>query len=183
MRVIAGDKRRILLNTPEGLNTRPTQDRIKETLFNMIGPDIADSRFLDLFSGSGQMGIEALSRGAGYAYFFEADNNALKCINNNLLKTSLTDASRVISGDIFSNISSIANEEPFDYVFMDPPYNKLYEKRILEQLKSFDSIDQYTIIIVEADIDTDFSYLTALGYEIIREKNYKTNKHVFIKRA
>ena len=121
MRVIAGDKRRILLDTPEGLNTRPTQDRIKETLFNIIGPDITDSRFLDLFSGSGQMGIEALSRGARKAYFFEADSKALKCINNNLLKTSLTESAKVVSGDIFSNISSVSKEEPFDFVFMDPP--------------------------------------------------------------
>ena len=171
------------MDTPEGLNTRPTQDRIKETLFNIIGPDITDSRFLDLFSGRGQMGIEALSRGARKAYFFEADSKALKCINNNLLKTSLTESAKVVSGDIFSNISSVSKEEPFDFVFMDPPYNKLFEKKILELIKDFDSIDQYTTIIVEADLETDFSYLTDTGFEIVKETPYKTNKHVFIKRA
>ncbi|MCF0130590.1 MAG: 16S rRNA (guanine(966)-N(2))-methyltransferase RsmD [Pseudobutyrivibrio sp.] len=183
MRVIAGEKRRIQLDTPEGMNTRPTQDRIKETLFNMIGPDIAGRRFVDLFAGSGQMGIEALSRGAEFAYFFEADNKALTCIKNNLDKTDLNHVSQIYSGDIFSAIKNISNVDSIDYVFMDPPYDNLYEKKILQRLIDFESIDKYTTIIVEASLDTDFSYLSDLGYELIKEKTYKTNKHVFIQKV
>ena len=181
MRVIAGSKRRTLLETPVGENTRPTQDRIKETLFNMIGPDIVDCVFLDCFAGSGQMGIEALSRGAKFSYFIEQDKSALKCIQNNLNKTKLVDYSQVLSCDIFSCLNRI--NKKVDFVFMDPPYNHLFEKRVLEELKNLDIITDETIIIVEASLDTDFSYTKDLEFNIIKEKIYKTNKHIFLQRA
>ena len=89
MRVIAGTAKRLQLKTVEGLDTRPTTDRIKETLFNMISEYLADSYFLDLFSGSGAIGIEALSRGAKEAYFVEQNKNAIQCIRDNLKFTKL----------------------------------------------------------------------------------------------
>ena len=89
MRIISGSKRGMLLETPEGLDTRPTSDRIKETLFNMIAPEIYDSYFLDLFSGSGQIGLEALSRGAREAIFVEKDKKATACIEKNIYKKLL----------------------------------------------------------------------------------------------
>lgn len=183
MRVIAGSKRRLLLDTPEGLGTRPTQDRIKETLFNMIGPDVYDGVFLDLFAGSGQMGIEALSRGAKKCVFVEQDKNAYTVIESNIKKTDFEDSSLLLREDVFSALSKITSHESFDFVFMDPPYNKLIEKRVLETMANMDSITEDTLIIVEASLDTDFSYTKELGFSIIKEKNYKTNKHIFIKKA
>ncbi len=182
MRVISGSKRGMALETPEGLDTRPTSDRIKETLFNMIAFSIPDSCFLDLFSGSGQMGIEALSRGAKEAVFVEKDKKALSCISKNLSKAKF-DNSTVYSEDVFSALNKLNNHEVFDFVFMDPPYNKEIEKQVLEQLITKPYIDENTTIIVEASLETDFSYISDLGYTILKEKLYKTNKHIFLERA
>jgi 16S rRNA (guanine966-N2)-methyltransferase len=173
----------MVLETPEGLDTRPTSDRIKETLFNMIAFDIPDCNFLDLFSGSGQMGIEALSRGAKEAVFVEKDKKALTCINHNLAKAKFEDCSKVFNEDVFSAISRLKCSDGFDIVFMDPPYNKLIEKQVLESLVSRDYITDDTMIIVEASIETSFDYVSELGYSIVKEKVYKTNKHIFLKKA
>lgn len=183
MRIISGSRRGLILETPEGLDTRPTSDRIKETLFNMIAFDIPDCIFLDLFSGSGQMGIEALSRGASKAIFIEKDKKALNCINNNLKKAKLVDDALVYAEDVFSGLNRLNSHEIFDIIFMDPPYNKLIEKQVLTQLKDKPFIDDDTLIIVEASLETDFSYVSELGYNITKEKTYKTNKHIFLKRA
>ena len=96
MRVIAGKARRLLLKTIEGNDTRPTTDRIKETLFNMINNDVPGARFLDLFAGSGGIGIEALSRGAKYCAFVENNPKAANCIRENLLHTKLSDDALVL---------------------------------------------------------------------------------------
>ncbi|SDH45086.1 16S rRNA (guanine966-N2)-methyltransferase [Pseudobutyrivibrio sp. 49] len=183
MRIISGSKRGMVLETPEGLDTRPTSDRIKETLFNMIAFDIPDCCFLDLFSGSGQMGIEALSRGAKEAVFVEKDKKALSCINHNIAKAKFEDCSKVYNEDVFSALSRIKCADGFDIVFMDPPYNKLIEKQVLEALITRDYISDNTVIIVEASIETEFDYVSDLGYSITKEKVYKTNKHIFLKKA
>ena len=121
MRVIAGSARRLQLKTVEGIGTRPTTDRIKETLFNMLQNDIEDCSFLDLFSGSGAIGIEALSRGAEYAVFVENNKNAVKCIKDNLMFTKLSDKARVIENSVLSAINILNGNRVFDVVFMDPP--------------------------------------------------------------
>lgn len=183
MRIISGSKRGMNLDTPEGLDTRPTSDRIKETLFNMIGFDVPDCNFLDLFSGSGQMGIEALSRGANKAVFVEKDKKALTCISNNLKKGKFLDNAVVYSEDVFSALNKLNKNEVFDIVFMDPPYNKLIEKQVLTALIDKSFINEDTIIIVEASLETEFDYVSEIGYEITKEKIYKTNKHLFLKKA
>lgn len=178
MRVIAGSRRRTNLITPEGLNTRPTLDRQKETLFNMIGPDIVNTKFLDIFSGSGQIGIEALSRGALSAVFIESDVAACKCIKENLKKCRFEEEGRLYSCNYKNALSTI--KETFDFVFMDPPYDKELEKQVLTDLVDSTLINADTVIIIEASLQTDFSYLNSLGYELIKEKSYKTNKHIFV---
>jgi len=134
MRVIAGSARRLLLKTPLGDNTRPTTDRIKETLFNMIQNEVPGSVFLDLFAGSGAIGIEALSRGADYAVFVENDKNALTCIEENLKHTGLNDKAGIYKQDVFVSLQSLEYKYEFDIVFMDPPYDKELERRVLEYL-------------------------------------------------
>ena len=181
MRVIAGKARRLPLVSPEGRGTRPTTDRIKETLFNILQDDIPGCRFLDLFSGSGAIGIEALSRGASKAYFVESNKKAVQCIKDNLNFTKLQDDAVVMAMPVESALKDLEHKVKFDFIFMDPPYDKLYEKDVLIFLSKSDLINKSSRIIVEASLDTDFSYASELGYEIIKEKKYKTNKHVFLK--
>lgn len=181
MRVIAGTARRLPLKTVTGLETRPTTDRIKETLFNILQTEIADSRFLDLFSGSGAIGIEALSRGAAFAVFVERNPKAAACIDENLAFTRLKDRAKVFRGDVES-VLPVLREEPFDLIFMDPPYGQQLEKRALEILAFSPLMTEDTLLIVEADLNTDFSYLEELGLQAVRRKEYKTNAHIFIKR-
>jgi len=182
MRVIAGTAKRIQLKTIEGMDTRPTTDRIKETLFNMISEYLADSRFLDLFSGSGAIGIEALSRGAAFAAFVEQNPKAVKCIRDNLKATKLEARANVFATDVISALRRMEGKEKFDYIFMDPPYDQLLEKQVLEYLHNSELLSEDGLIIVEASLDTDVEYIEKLGFSIVREKVYKSNKHIFIER-
>ena len=176
MRVIAGSARRLTLKTIEGMDTRPTTDRIKETLFNMIQNDIYGCTFLDLFSGSGAIGIEALSRGAKEAVFVEKNPKAADCIRDNLKAARL--------GDISDALKRIENRKrAFDFIFMDPPYNHLWEKEVLTYLAHSSLADEHTMIITEASKETGCGYLSELGYHLEKEKIYKTNKHLFIRKA
>ena len=175
MRVIAGKARRIPLVTVKGMETRPTTDRTKETLFNMIAHGLCDCTFLDLFSG-----IEAISRGVKKAVFVENNPNAIQCIMENLKKTQLEDQAEVIREDVFSALRRLDGREKFDYVFMDPPYNHMLEKEVLTYLAKSDLLEKDALIIVEASLATDFSYLEELGFLMIKQKKYKTNMHVFI---
>lgn len=181
MRVIAGSARRLNLVTPKGNMTRPTSDMIKETLFNIISDRLYNVSFLDLFSGSGQIGIEALSRGAASCTFIEKDKNAVASIRKNLETTHFTDKATVLPYDVLSSLGSIDRGEGFDIVFMDPPYNNGIEKSVLGILSGSDIIKKDSLIIVESSADTDFDYLDSLGFEVMRIKEYKNNKHVFIK--
>lgn len=181
MRVIAGSARRLPLKTIEGLETRPTTDRIKETLFNMLGFELADALFVDLFSGSGAIGIEALSRGAIQAWFVEKNPKACACISENLRTTKLEDKACVMMTDAVSAVRRLSGmQKPVDFIFMDPPYKHDLEKDVLKVLQDSPLVDTYTTVIVEADLATDFSYVESLGFCIKKEKKYKTNKHVFL---
>ena len=182
MRVIAGTARRLQLKTLDGMDTRPTTDRIKETLFNMISAELYDSNFLDLFSGSGGSGIEALSRGAANAVFVEKNPKAMKCIQENLEFTKLKDRAKTMQMDVFAALSRLNGEWKFEYIFMDPPYNHEWEKQVLEFLTDTTLLADDGIIIVEASKETDLSYAEELGYSIIKVKMYKTNKHIFLEK-
>lgn len=182
MRVIAGKARRLPLKTLPGLETRPTTDRIKETLFNILQPYLCDCRFLDLCSGSGAIGIEALSRGAAAAVFVEKNPKAVACIGENLRFTKLQEDATVLKADAISALRMLEGEEPFGCIFMDPPYGKEIEKEILEYLSHSKLVSEDTIIIVEADLKTEFDYLENLGFQISKYKKYKTNAHIFIER-
>lgn len=182
MRVIAGSAKRIQLKTIEGMDTRPTTDRIKETLFNMISEYLADSCFLDLFSGTGAIGIEALSRGATRVVFVEQSRQAMDCIRENLKRTKLEEKAVLCEMDVISALKRLDSKEKFHYIFMDPPYNQLLEKSVLEYLSHSNILAEDSLIIVEASIETDFSYVTSLGFTIVKEKCYKSNKHVFLER-
>ena len=183
MRVIAGKARRLNLKTVPGMETRPTTDRIEETLFNILQPELLDCRFPDLFSGSGAIGIEALSRGAAQAVFVEKNPKACACIKENLTFTKLADSGTLLNMDVMQALRSLEGKGVFDCIFMDPPYNKELEKSVLTYLSGSSLLADEGIIIVEASKETKFDYAEELGYTIIKEKEYKTNKHVFLEPA
>lgn len=180
MRVVAGTARSLHLKTIEGNDTRPTTDRIKETLFNMLTGYIVDASFLDLFAGSGGIGIEALSRGAADCTFVEQNAKAVACIKENLAFTKLADRARVQKYDAVGFVNGLSSIS-YDVIFMDPPYSNGLERAVLENLSS-KKFDTDTLIVVEAAVDEDFGYLDSLGYDIIKDKRYKTNKHLFIRK-
>lgn len=181
MRVIAGSARSIPLVAPAGWDTRPTTDKIKETLFNMINFDLPGCVFVDLYSGSGAIGIEAISRGAKHAYLVENSRKAVECIKANVAKCKFNDQASIISRDAKDALYEIHDKA--DIVFMDPPYDLEDEVNVMRQLKSSNIIDSDTIIIIEAKIERDFSDIEDLGFELYKEKSYKSNKHCFFRLA
>ena len=180
MRVIAGKCRSLPLKTLEGLETRPTTDRTKETLFNVLQPWIPGCRFLDLFSGSGGIGIEALSRGAVKAVFVEQSRKAVTVIRENLQFTKLLPEAVIMQDSVMHALSILSGKgEVFDCIFMDPPYDHELEKEALIYRREHGLLREGGIVVVEASRSTDLSYAAELGFTVVREKVYKTNKHVF----
>ena len=182
MRVIAGKARRLILKSTPGFDTRPTSDKIKETLFNVLQPDIPGNRFLDPFSGSGGIGIEALSRGSVRCVFVENSAKAVKVIRENLEHTRLADDAEVIAGSVLSAIHELSVRRcQFDIVYMDPPYHAGFEQPVLEALASSGIITPDSLVIVEADLHNRLEFAEDCGFCVIRNKTYKTNQHYFLK--
>lgn len=181
MRVIAGKCRSLPLKTPPGDGTRPTTDRTKETLFNVLMPYIPGCRFLDLFAGSGGIGIEALSRGAQSCCFVENNRKAIKIIEDNLAFTKLKPDAEVLQMDAVSAIRYLDGKEQFDVVFMDPPYLYGHEKNVIMALKGSSCLCDDAIIVIEAALETDLSWIPGSGFEIFKQKKYKTNQHIFLR--
>jgi len=186
MRVIAGTARRLLLKTPTGMNTRPTTDRIKETLFNILQPKLAGRDFLDLFAGSGGIGIEALSRGARSACFADSSREAVSCIKENLAHTKMTDRSVVYATDAMTALRRMRSDRKrFDIVFLDPPYGKGLELAALRAMRENGLLAEDALVVVETALEggTAIEELEACGYCVTRVKDYKTNRHVFLQAA
>lgn len=181
MRIIAGTCRSMPLKTPQGMGTRPTQDRIKETLFNIIQDYIPGCVFVDLFCGSGGIGLESLSRGGRISYFAENDRKVIPILRDNINFTKMQDKAVVIQGDARDAVLRI-HEKQVDVVYLDPPYGMDLERGVFSNLSSSSFITEESIIILETNLDTDHSYLGDMGLEIYREKRYKSNRHLFIKR-
>ena len=182
MRVIAGKARSMPLKTAAGKDVRPTADRIKETLFNMIQNRVPGSYFLDLFAGSGQIGLEAVSRGALFSVFVENQKKAAACIEYNIQFTKSDKESLLLKMDVLSALRFLEGKYQFDIIFMDPPYHQKLDREVLSYLKDSSLLKEDALILVEESLDTDFSYVKELGFAIKKEKTYKTNKHMFLVR-
>ena len=177
MRVIAGDKKGRRLVAPEGLSTRPTSDKVKEALFSIIQFDLPDAEFLDLFSGSGQMGIEALSRGAKYAVFVDSGKKAVDCVKQNLVATGLLGCSEVYMKSAEDYLNSCRRK--FDIVFMDPPYQEGLIEPIFEMVARV--TDDMGMIICEIPLGAEISE-EAGGFSLKRRYRYgKTELALFRK--
>ena len=168
MRVITGSARGRRLKEIEGLETRPTTDRVKEALFSVIQFDIEGRRVLDLFAGTGQLGIEALSRGAESAVFVEQRKDAVQAVRENLVVCGLSDRARVVSGDAMSYLKS---GEKFDLIFLDPPYASGLLEQALEEIARFDICRRHGIIVAESAADKALPPLSA-PYAVHREYRY-----------
>ena len=152
MRVISGTARGKKLNSLPGLDTRPTLDRVKEALFNIIQFDLKDKSILDLFSGSGALAIEALSRGAKEATLCDNSYKAIEVIKKNLADTKLEDKAEVINKDYIEALKHVSNKsKKFDFIFLDPPYKSKFIVNSLEQIIELDLLKKNGIIIAETD--------------------------------
>jgi 16S rRNA (guanine966-N2)-methyltransferase len=154
MRVIAGQYRSRLLKSPKGLALRPTSDKLRETLFNVLGPQIADSHFIDLFAGAGAVGIEALSRGAAEVVFIENHPQATALIRKNLESLGIRSNATIHSSDALRGLQTLSSRRDphpkFDYVFLDPPYANTEDyQRVLGYLGSAEFLAPDAIIIAE----------------------------------
>lgn len=152
MRIISGSARGTKLVTLEGLETRPTLDRVKESIFNILQFDIKDKNILDLFAGSGALGIEALSRGASNAVFCDVSKKAVKIISTNLENTKLKEKSQIINKDFKEALQYIKNiTQKFDIIFLDPPYKTDFAEKSLQYILEYDLLSNQGIIILETD--------------------------------
>ena len=157
MRIITGSARSVKLLTLEGDDvTRPTTERVKEALFSMIQFDLEGRRVLDLFAGSGQLALEALSRGAASAVLSDIDRNACEIIKKNAQKTKLYEKTRVLNTDYKAVIRGFQGREKFDIVFLDPPYAANLVEDALARLLRADVLAEGAIVICESDKDTPF---------------------------
>ena len=168
MRVISGKARGVSLMTPKGDLTRPTADRVKEALFSIIQFDLPGAKVLDLFGGTGQLGIEALSRGAKSAVFVDAREDACRLIKENLKRTKLESEASVIRSDYQQYLNRC--KEKFDIIILDPPYAEVFLENALKIITEIDILQSGGIIIAERplgkDLPWDFEGFT-------RSKDYK----------
>lgn len=171
MRVITGKARGIQLKTPQGMLTRPTADRVKEALFSIIRCDVTEANVLDLFGGTGQLGIEALSQGAQKAVFVDAREEACALIRENLKKTRLESQAAVIRCDYMEYLRRC--REQFDIIFLDPPYAEVFLENALNRITEIDILRPGGIIVTERPAGKD---LTQEYIHYSRSKDYKYGK-------
>ena len=181
MRIISGTARGTKLYTLEGENTRPTLDRVKESLFNIIQNDIEDKVVLDLFSGSGAIGLEALSRGASAAILCDKSKEAIGIINRNIEKTHSADKVKVYNMDFEKCLRGL-NEE-VDLIYLDPPYNTDFILKSLSIIKDSNILTNSTKIILETDDEQRLiNKIEELDFEIIDKRKYGIAHIIFLKK-
>lgn len=167
MRVISGKYRGRVLNSPKDNAVRPTTDMVKESLFNIIQTDVQDAKFLDLFAGSGSIGIEAISRGAAEVIFCDNDRKSLEIVKSNL--NLINESAKIIEGDYVSSLNRLFGEK-FDIIFVDPPYNKGYEADIINRLSDYLCDDGIVIVESKYSVVKEFvDKITALSLNKTRK--------------
>ncbi|MGI6678762.1 MAG: 16S rRNA (guanine(966)-N(2))-methyltransferase RsmD [Dehalobacterium sp.] len=147
MRVISGDAKGRKLKAPKGLDTRPTSDRVKEAIFNVLAAKIPCSSVLDVFAGTGGLGIEALSRGAKLAHFIEKDRDAALIVKHNLLHTGLNAHAQVFQGDFTYLLGKL--KEKYDLIFLDPPYHQGLVRQAVSLIIKHGLLKEHGVIIIE----------------------------------
>jgi len=171
MRVITGSARGVQLKTPDGLVTRPTTDRVKEAMFSIIHFDIPGAYVLDLFGGTGQLGIEALSRGARSTVFVDEGEPACRLIRENLKRARMEGQGRVVRSDYLDYLSRV--KEQFDIILLDPPYAEVFLENALKRITEIDILRSGGIIVTERPLGKELPWEFE-GYQ--RSKDYKYGK-------
>ena len=180
MRVISGTARGRKLKELQGMDTRPTTDKVKESMFNIIQFELEGRRVLDLFGGTGQLGIEALSRGAAGCTFVDQRREAAALIRENVKLVGFSDRAKVVQGESLSFLS--ACREKFDVIFLDPPYQSGLLEKSVEAIQRFDILGEYGIIVCESPADWSIPPLEP-PYEAGREYRYGQIKLTICRRA
>ena len=181
MRIISGACRGRKLVQIQGKDIRPTSDRVREALFNILGPGIRRKRVLDMFAGTGALGLEALSRGAQSAVFLDAAQSSCNVIKRNIDLCRMADHARIICHDLI-NASLPVFHQPFDLIFMDPPYNKGYSGQVLGKPGFFDLLAPGAIIIVEQSAKESFNY-PVNSLDKYLEKKYSRTTLTFLRKS
>ena len=171
MRVIAGKAKGVVLKTPEGLQTRPTADRVKEALFSIIQFDLPGAKVLDLFGGTGQLGIEAISRGAKSCVFVDANEAPCRLIKENLSRAKMEQEGRVVRADYLQFLQKC--QETFDIILLDPPYAEKFLEIAIKMISEIDILKSFGIIVAERPVEKEL-FLEIEGYK--RSKDYKYGK-------
>ena len=172
MRIITGKARGLKLTTPKNMDVRPTSDRVKESLFNIIGTKIVGTRVLDLFAGTGNLGLEAWSRGAEKVVFIDESQASLQLVRSNITKAKAENETKVLKGNAVKVIADLAARgERFDFVFCDPPYNKGLPAQIIEQVAKYEIVVPGGYLVVEHSQHEILPELP-LKLEIIRSEKY-----------
>lgn len=156
MRVITGSARGVTLKTPEGMQTRPTTDRVKEAMFSIIQFEIPGADVLDLFGGTGQLGIEALSRGAKSATFVDAGEPACRLIRENLKRTRLEQSGKVVRSDYLAYLNRC--REKYHIIFLDPPYAEVFLENALKCITEIDILHSGGIIVAERPLGKELPW-------------------------
>jgi len=180
MRVISGTARGRKLGQLQGIETRPTTDRVKESMFNIIQFDIEGRRVLDLFAGTGQLGIETLSRGAEHCAFVDVRREAAALIRENLKHTGLEERAQVTQSDYLSYLTRTA--ERFDLILLDPPFEAGFLEKALKTITEIDIVSENGIILCESSAEKELPVL-APPYEILREYRYGKIKLTLYRRS
>ena len=171
MRVISGNARGVQLKTPEGMKTRPTADRVKEAMFSIIQFDLPGTRVLDLFGGTGQLGIEALSRGAKHADFVDEADSACKLIRENLKRAKMEQEGKVVRADYLEYLKRC--RETFDIILLDPPYAEVFLENSLKMIAEIDILRSGGIMVAERPIEKELPWEFP-GF--VRSRDYKYGK-------
>ena len=181
MRIISGKARGTKLYTLDGTATRPTLDRVKESLFNILQNDIEDSTVLDLFSGSGAIGLEFLSRGAKRAVLCDSSKDAIKIIKQNVQKTHFEEKVEVYNMEFTKLVERLQNQK-FDIIYIDPPYATDFIKISLEKIIEYELVNENTKIIVETDDETRIlNQIEKMDVEITDKRKYGRATIIFLK--
>ena len=182
MRIITGKARGLHLNVPKNYDVRPTADRVKESLFNIIGSKIVDAAVLDLFAGSGNLGLESWSRGARLVQFVDNSRVSLRLTESNIQKCRAEAECKVLKHDAEAAVDLLYKQgQRFDLVFVDPPYNKGWVQKILVKLEKTPILAESGWLVAEHSMHDDIAIAVSDGYEIFRRQQYGETVLTFIR--
>lgn len=184
MRIITGKLKGMNLFSPKNMDVRPTADRVKESVFNILGNYFYEAKVLDLFAGSGNLGLEAWSRGATEVHFVDQSQQSLQLLRRNLEKARLENDVYIHKGDAINIIKKLFNNQhKFDYIFCDPPYNKGYVRNALINVTQYDILSENGMIIVEHNKDEVIDLSVVYKLKLVRIEKYGDTHVSFLKKV